>query len=107
MFDNFDGQQILPPTPTQLAEQREQARRNQAKFDAERAAKEKASLAAFQKRQVALAEQFKAEIRLKYAVLSDADFNRLWESQLRDQALLSYAEASHSNRIAEYESLMV
>ncbi len=106
MLENYDGQRILPPTKAEREALQASARRNQARIDAERAAQEKAQKASFQKQQVALAEQFKQEHRQRLAALSDADFERIWETKLRDQALLDYAEQQHSNRVAEYMDLM-
>ncbi len=106
MLENYDGQTIFPPTQAEREALQAQARRNQAKFEAERKAKEKAAQEAFKAQQAAIAEQFKQEHRHRLAALSDADFERLWTERLRDQALLAYAEQQHSKRIAEYMDLM-
>lgn len=106
MLENYDGQHISPPTQAEREALQAQARRNKARIDAERAAQEKEQKANFQKQQTQLAEQFKAEHRQRLAALSDADFERLWETKLRDEALLAYAQKAHADRIAEYQSLM-
>lgn len=106
MLENYDGQRILPPTAAEREALQAQARRNQLAIDLQNAKAEAERKANFQKQQAQLAAQFRAEHRSRLSALSDADFERLWETKLRDEALLAYAEQQHSNRIAEYEALM-
>ena len=106
MLENYDGQTILPPTKAEREALQVQARRNQLAIDQQRAKDEAARKANFEKQQAVLAEQFKQEHRQRLAALSDADFERLWETKLRDEALLDYARQQRTNRIAEYQSLM-
>ncbi len=107
MLGNFDGQQLLPPSAAEIAERQAAERRNRAAFEAAQKAKEKAAMEAFKAQQATLAAEFKANIRIKYSALSDSDFERLWDSKLRDEALLAYAQQAHADRIAEYQALMI
>ncbi len=106
MLENYDGQTIFPPTKAEREALQAAERRNQQAIDLQRAKDEAKRKENFAQQQKALAEQFKAEHRQRLAALSDADFERLWESKLRDEALLAYAEQQHSNRVAEYMDLM-
>ena len=66
-------------------------------FEAEMAAKERVKSDAFEAKFEA---QFKADARLKYAALSDADFERLWTVRIRDEELILQA-AAMANRPLE------
>jgi len=77
-------------TPEQLAENVRTNIEARKVFEAEMAAKEKVKSDAFEAKSAA---QFKADARLKYSALSDADFERLWPQRIQDEELLLQAQA--------------
>ena len=77
-------------TAEQLAENARTNAEARKVFEAEMAAKEKVKSDAFEAKFEA---EFKANARLKYASLSDSDFERLWPTRIQDEELLLRAQA--------------
>jgi hypothetical protein len=85
-----DGTFIQGPSEEELEKNRQENIEARRIFDAERAKVEAAKVAARDAEQEAA---LKANARLRYAGLTDADFERLWPIRLRDDELIIAASA--------------
>ncbi len=86
-----DGRPVFNVTPEQLERSQRENDAARKAFEAEMAAIEKAKSDA---RDAEAEAALKASARLKYAGMSDADFERLWPVRIRDDELLIAASAT-------------
>jgi hypothetical protein len=87
MFEN-SGERLIPPSQAQLEQQRKENEAARREFEAKRKAEATEQAKRFEQLEAEREAGFKAECRAKYAALSDADFERLWPTTIRDKELL-------------------
>lgn len=105
-MSSHEVSRLFQPTDAQRDEWEQMNAEAKAAAEAQRAAAKQKDAEAAADRAVKLEADFKADVRTQYVGLSDADFERLWASTLRDQELMKRAAAALARRRDAYANLI-